>query len=145
VVRRLALLVSTLLLVVATAGAATASPVTASKARAAVDVKITGSQKLRLQGTKATCEPGGGTTDVSLDGADYPQLGPRGYLVILATMNPQYAPGVRARIGKVKYLSASSAQGDATSKVSGRRVTVSNIVASSGHGSIRVSGTIVCP
>jgi hypothetical protein len=114
------------------------------KGTGVVHVTVRGSRNLVLDGTAVECQAGGGTTNVGLDAADYPQLGKRGYLVVLVPLAAQFTPAVRARIGGTKF-STLGAQDQASWKVSGRRVTFSKVDADGGRSGIRVSGTVICP
>ena len=81
---------------------------------------------------------------MGLDGADFPELGKGGYLVVVVPLTSQFTPAVRARIGRTKY-STVDVQDRAKWKVSGRKVTFTKVDAAGGKGGIRVSGTVVCP
>lgn len=114
------------------------------KGTGVVHVTVRGSRDLVLDGTAVDCQAGGGTTNVGLDAADYPQLGKGGYLVVLVPLAAQFTPAVRARIARTKY-STLGAQDQASWKVSGRRVTFSKVDADGGRSGIRVSGSVICP
>lgn len=114
------------------------------KGEGRVHVTVRGSRDLVLDGTAVSCEPGGGTTNVALDVADYPELGKGGYLVVIVPLTSQFTPAVRARIARTRY-STLGAQDQAKWKVAGRRVTFSKVDADGGREGIRVSGSVVCP
>jgi len=145
-VRRFAVVATAVSVIAVAAPSASAATSTTlpPKGTGVVHVTVRGSRDLVLDGTAVDCQPGGGTTNVGLDSADYPQLGKGGYLVVLVPLTSQFTPAVRARIARTKY-STVRGQDQASWKVSGRRITFSKVDAAGGRSGIRVSGSVICP